>query len=377
MSNKIIYRREKGSQLTSSEVDGNFQYLDERIDKALQKDYFIHDSGYVKSGNQITINVGSRWLIGGVENSNAVPFIFDIERSEYGNFRVDVIVANGKGEFDVIKGVESKEGYSIPVIGNSLSYLYVYITDTGVQNIASEASGDYVSKLSYRWSSIDLRGKTLPIELNQRTIDIVGGNSFEGGIKNGLYGFELKSDFPDGFEISIRNNRTDYITVIHNAEVTIPIKLYTLENYYLRPKEIIKFKYSKEENCFSLTGALDIRLSSQNVDDIIGIDSMNMFIESSKGYLLMADDMNTTLTPTIQQYWKDLTYKAIDWQWYRESGPTQEDHDSDEIWALNKKTRILHLTPEDFTQNVYECSITFTCQAIVEGNEIKQSLKFN
>jgi len=379
MSNKIIYRKEKGSQLTSAEVDSNFKYLDQRIDKASQKDYFIHDAGYSKSDQQVTVNRGSKWLIGGEEISNAVAFDFAIERAEWANLRVDVIVANAQGQFEIIKGENNPDGYVIPrIVGNDLPYLYIYTSDAGIQTLGSDVAGDFISKLSTRWVQVNMKGKTIPIDINQRNIEIVGGNSFDEGVKNGMYGFEVDANFPDGFEVSIRNSRTDYITVLNNAITGgLSIKLYTLENYYLRPGEVIVFKYVKTENCFVVSGALDIRLSSQNVDDIIGLDSLNMFIESSKGHLLMFDDLRTTLTPTIQRYWKDMTNSAVGWQWFRESGKTQEDQDSDEIWSQGKTKRVLELVPEDFTLNVGETSITFTCQAIVEGQEISQTFKVN
>ncbi|EHO13853.1 hypothetical protein [Myroides odoratimimus] len=115
----------------------------------------------------------------------------------------------------------------------------------------------------------------------------------------------------------------------------------------------------------------------EQIEDIIGQDDLQIFIESSKGYLLLADNLNTTLTPTVQRMFKDLSDKVTSWQWFRESGYTQEDKDSDELWALGKNQRILSLATEDFTLNVYDHSITFICQAIVDNKKIKQSLTFN
>lgn len=373
MSNKIVYRREKGSQLTSSEVDGNFKYLDEKINKLSDSDYFIHDAGYFKSGNNIVVNAGSEWKINGDVLSNPVNYEFIISPT-ISNKRLDVIVATDLGEFKVIQGVEG-EFYSKPILDNSLPYLFIYVDAEGINNLGSDAEGDYVSKLSYSWREVNM-DRLLSVSDSNRNIDVIGGNSFVEGVKNGLFGFEVDK-LADGYEVSIRNNRSDYITIIHNSNAGIPIFLYTLENYYLRPLEVIVLKYISSNNCFVVSGALDIRLSADNVDDIIGYDSNNMFIDSAKGFLLTADDLNTTLTPTIQRYWKDITYKAVAWQWFRTSGTTQEDQDSDAIWSIDKKQRILNLTAEDFTNNIYERSITFTCQAIVEGEIITQTLKFN
>lgn len=110
------------------------------------------------------------------------------------------------------------------------------------------------------------------------------------------------------------------------------------------------------------------------VEDIIGTDSLALYIQSSAGDLLMADDLNTTLTPTVERYFKDYTNQVISWQWFRESGTTQEDRDSDELWSLDKQQKDLVLTTDDFTQNVHHHSIRFTCQAIVNNQQIEKSI---
>lgn len=115
-----------------------------------------------------------------------------------------------------------------------------------------------------------------------------------------------------------------------------------------------------------------INISDQvndGINDIIGTDSLALFIDSSQGDTIAADDMQTTLTATVERYFKDFTPQVVSWQWFRESGDTQEDRDSDAIWAQDKTSRIIHLTNEDFTANIYNRSVTFTCQAIV-NNEI-------
>lgn len=113
---------------------------------------------------------------------------------------------------------------------------------------------------------------------------------------------------------------------------------------------------------------------NDGINDIIGTDSLTLYIQSSAGDLLMADDLNTTLTPTVERYFKDYTNQVISWQWFRESGDTQEDRDSDELWSLDKQQKDLVLTTDDFTQNVHHHSIKFTCQAIVNNQQIEKSI---
>lgn len=373
MSNSIVYRSEKGSQLTSNEVDGNFRYLDERLDKLSEKDYFIYDAGFSRNDQVITLNSGTKWKIAGVELESLVDTIFTVSRADWTKYRVDAIVVDGNGLFSVINGEESVDGYVMPrVTGNFLTYLYVYVSDAGIQNMSVSVTGDFVSKLSYRWIQTDFQEKFLKLSVDARNFEIVGGNQFVDGKMNAFHGFIFDGDFPDGLEVSVRNKRSDYVTVVNNStESVASISLYTLEDYFLRPNEVIVFKYVRAENKFVVVGGLDIRLSWQNVDDIIGTDSLNLLINSSEGDTIAADNMQTTFTATVERYFKDFTNQVVSWQWFRESGDTQEDRDSDAMWAIDKTDRIIHLTSVDFTANIYNRSVTFTCQAIVNNELIE------
>ncbi|MDR2223814.1 MAG: hypothetical protein LBE34_13930 [Flavobacteriaceae bacterium] len=365
MSNKIVYRKEKGFQLTSNEVDGNFKYLDERIDKVAEKDYFVFDAGYSKSVNVVTVNAGSKWRIKGNEIGNDVPFSFAIDSTSVGCYRVDVVYANDKGQFEIATGVENTDGYVVGRV-EQLQYVLVYVSDQGIQSVG-DSNSDFVSKLSFGWVQQIMQYGFVSISDQVRNIDVIGGNQYEGNIANPLSKIDFKRELYDGIEISIRNSRTDYMTIRHNIS---NIFLYTLKDYYLRPGEIIVFKYVKSEDKFYVHGALDIPLTLDNVDEIIGVDSLALFIDSSEGDFIDSMNMRTTLTATVERYFKDFTHQVVQWQWFRESGTTKEDQDSDAIWSLGKNKRIIELTQEDFTQNIYDHSITFMCQAIVEGQTL-------
>lgn len=110
---------------------------------------------------------------------------------------------------------------------------------------------------------------------------------------------------------------------------------------------------------------------NDGINDIIGTDSLALFIDSSEGDTIAADNMQTTLTATVERYFKDFTPQVVSWQWFRESGDTQEDRDSDAMWAIDKTNRIINLTTVDFTANIYNRSVTFTCQAIVNNELIE------
>lgn len=106
------------------------------------------------------------------------------------------------------------------------------------------------------------------------------------------------------------------------------------------------------------------------INDIIGSSSLNLFIDSSEGETIAADNLQTTLTATVERYFNDYTNEVVSWQWFRESGDTQEDRDSDAIWSQGKTERIIHLTAADFTSNIYSRSIVFICQAIVQNQRL-------
>lgn len=250
------------------------------------------------------------------------------------------------------------------------------MSDEGIRSVSSDSDADFVTKLSYKWTKIDLQSKFIQISELNRNIEIIGGNISIEGVKNGVFGFDVSGEFPDGFNVSIRNNRSDYLTIIHNAQAELPIKLYTFEDYYLRPGESISLKFEKASKCFSVVGGLDIRLSYKNVDEILGSDSLTLFIDSSAGDFLDADNLNTTFVPTVMRYFKDYTNDVVSWQWFRESGTTQEDQDADQIWSMDKNYPILELTPEDFTQNIHSGSVTFMCQAVKHLQKHKNISRF-
>ena len=359
MSNKkITYRKEKGSRLTSNEVDQNFSYLDERIDKVSQKDYIIYNAGYTYNSTAVTASSGSVWLLDGEQYTNMMDFAFSVKPTSKDRYRVDVIYMDKAGVIDIKTGIESAEGYIKDRI-DVLEYLLVYVNELGVQSVSASIDGDYISKLSLGWVDVDHKKPVLEVTEQRSHINIVGGNVIIDTIANGIFEISVPVDFHDGYEVSIRNLRTSYLTLVNSSK----LRIYTGQDYTLRPGEIITFKYDKREACFAVSGALDIRLDWQNVDEIIGVDSMRMVVDSSAGDALNPNDLNTKLTPTILRYFKDYTSDAVGWQWKRFSG----DEAADTAWAKGKTKRVLELTPVDFTDAINKGNVSFMCEAVVNN----------
>lgn len=358
MSNKITYRREKGSQLSSHEVDDNFSYLDERIDKVAEKDYIIYDAGYSHSTSAVTVNSGCKWKISGTEYSNAVDMAFGVQVTSKGMYRVDVVYFDKTGVVDIKTGTENGKGYE-KARTEYLEYLIVYVNEAGVQSVNADAGGDYVSKLSYAWVDVDHDKAVLEATEQRAHINIVGGNKIIDTIANGIFEISVPEGFHDGYEVAIRNLRTSYVTLVHSNK----LRIYTGQSYTLRPGEIVTFRYDKKNKAFAVSGALDIRLDWQNVDEIIGVDSMRMVVDSSAGDALNPNDLNTKLTPMIMRYFKDYTSDAVGWQWARFSG----DETADKEWAKGKTKRVLELTPADFTDAIHKSNVSFMCEAVVNA----------
>ncbi|MGM7552574.1 hypothetical protein [Myroides odoratimimus] len=359
MSNKkITYRKEKGSRLTSNEVDQNFSYLDERIDKVSQKDYIIYNAGYTYNSTAVTASSGSVWLLDGEQYTNMMDFAFSVKPTSKDRYRVDVIYMDKAGVIDIKTGIESAEGYIKDRI-DVLEYLLVYVNELGVQSVSASIDGDYISKLSLGWVDVDHKKPVLEATEQRSHINIVGGNVIIDTIANGIFEISVPVDFHDGYEVAIRNLRTSYLTLVNSSK----LRIYTGQDYTLRPGEIITFKYDKREQCFVVSGALDIRLDWQNVDEIIGVDSMRMVVDSSAGDALNPNDLNTKLTPTILRYFKDYTSDAVGWQWSRFSG----DETADKVWSKGKTKRVLELTPSDFTDAINKGNVSFMCEAVVNN----------
>lgn len=359
MSNKkITYRKEKGSRLTSNEVDQNFSYLDERIDKVSQKDYIIYNAGYTYNSTAVTASSGSVWLLDGEQYTNMMDFAFSVKPTSKDRYRVDVIYMDKAGVIDIKTGIESAEGYIKDRI-DVLEYLLVYVNELGVQSVSASIDGDYISKLSLGWVDVDHKKPVLEATEQRSHINIVGGNVIIDTIANGIFEISVPVDFHDGYEVAIRNLRTSYLTLVNSSK----LRIYTGQDYTLRPGEIITFKYDKREQCFVVSGALDIRLDWQNVDEIIGVDSMRMVVDSSAGDALNPNDLNTKLTPTILRYFKDYTSDAVGWQWSRFSG----DETADKAWSKGKTKRVLELTPVDFTDAINKGNVSFMCEAVVNN----------
>ncbi|MDM1325919.1 hypothetical protein [Myroides odoratimimus] len=358
LNKKITYRKEKGSRLTSNEVDQNFSYLDERIDKVSQKDYIIYNAGYTYNSTAVTASSGSVWLLDGEQYTNMMDFAFSVKPTSKDRYRVDVIYMDKAGVIDIKTGIESAEGYIKDRI-DVLEYLLVYVNELGVQSVSASIDGDYVSKLSLGWVDVDHKKPVLEATEQRSHINIVGGNVVIDTIANGIFEISVPVDFHDGYEVAIRNLRTSYLTLVNSSK----LRIYTGQDYTLRPGEIITFKYDKREQCFVVSGALDIRLDWQNVDEIIGVDSMRMVVDSSAGDALNPNDLNTKLTPTILRYFKDYTSDAVGWQWSRFSG----DETADKVWSKGKTKRVLELTPVDFTDAINKGNVSFMCEAVVNN----------
>lgn len=355
--------------------------LDDSISKLYNRGRIIYDNGFkIDQDNTVFIYRGLKWSINGKEYTYRKDLKFNIDTSVEGR-RLDLIVCDDNNGLRYIigSGVDNETKPTPPTIGeNELIYLYVYIEDGVYELIAFDRY--FQSNLKENWFKSFIVNRIVNVTPYVTSIEIVGSNDYMNNkFTNVIFGVEANNIY-DGMEISILNSRTDYCTISHNAHIDAPIPffLYTHQDYYLRPNETIVFKFQQDRNVFVVKGGLDIRkLTEQDIGDIIGNDSLTLFIDSSEGEFLDYSNPRTLLTPYVDKYFKDYTDKVTRWQWFRESGDTQEDRDSDEIWSQDKTSRLLLITEDDLTEKIYNNSVTFICQAIIESEIIQGTLKFN
>lgn len=229
-------------------------------------------------------------------------------------------------------------------------------------------SGLSLERKTVKWHDVEVDSRYIKVDYEHRNINVVGSDHFVDGNLNFIHGLVIVNDIVDGVEINIRNSRGSDLTIVNRSiDDGSPFVLYTNENYKLKKDAVITFKYVKKDNNFVATGLLKAIISKEDIDGAIGQkDRFTLFIDSSKGDSIDASDMSTTLTAYVDEYFNDVTDSVTSWQWFRESGKTQEAIDSDEIWKIGKNERSVYLKSVDFTDRIYEQGIVFTCEAVID-----------
>lgn len=110
------------------------------------------------------------------------------------------------------------------------------------------------------------------------------------------------------------------------------------------------------------------------VEDTLGTGDLRMEIDSSDGYFVIDNKIDTTLTAKVLRYFKNVTGEATRWEWTRESGTDLVDIASDAIWNENHSSarESVHITENDVRTD----SVKFICEATVGVAKVREEVTF-
>lgn len=110
------------------------------------------------------------------------------------------------------------------------------------------------------------------------------------------------------------------------------------------------------------------------VEDTLGTGDLRMEIDSSDGYFVIDNKIDTTLTAKVLRYFKNVTGEATRWEWTRESGTDLVDIASDAIWNENHSSarESVHITEDDVRTD----SVKFICEATVGVVKVREEVTF-
>lgn len=130
--------------------------------------------------------------------------------------------------------------------------------------------------------------------------------------------------------------------------------------------------YSAFINSLYFTGKIE--QLEKIVEDTLGTGDLRMEIDSSDGYFVIDNKIDTTLTAKVLRYFKNVTGEATGWEWTRESGTDLVDIASDAIWNdLHSSAReSVHITENDVRTD----SVKFICEATVGAAKVREEVTF-
>ena len=110
------------------------------------------------------------------------------------------------------------------------------------------------------------------------------------------------------------------------------------------------------------------------VEDTLGTGDLRMEIDSSDGYFVIDNKIDTTLTAKVLRYFKNVTGEATRWEWTRDSGTDLVDIASDAIWNENHSSarESVHITENDVRTD----SVKFICEATVGVVKVREEVTF-
>ena len=251
----IVYRSQKGSKLTSDEVDGNFQYLENEVNQVANPNRIITLGTESKVDNTYTYQ-NYVWSLNNVEYTNSTPNVLTIAPATTGFKRKDISVFTNNGTIEIVQGIET-DGTTVttPEVPAGTLYFKFYDIDgaTVVDDPTDPIIGEQFIKKSfsqplyyaYTGSNVVI---PLPPTGNEKFY-------FVNDLLTSLSGFNLSlitgnptAEIPyNGKEIIVFNATANPITINHNAVADIPFIIKDASNLIVPPGELVRFMYEGGE----------------------------------------------------------------------------------------------------------------------------------
>jgi len=144
----IVYRSVKGSKLTSAEVDGNFQHLENLVGGPGNN--IVTETGFTLVDQDVTFAADWVWSILNTQYTNPAAVVINIPFAATGNQRIDLIVANQSNTFERIAGTESVSNPTAPAVPlNKISVTFITVTDGEVGTPTNPIIGTSFVKKSF------------------------------------------------------------------------------------------------------------------------------------------------------------------------------------------------------------------------------------
>ncbi len=245
--------------------------------------------------NNLTIPLNAQWLINGVNYNTTSDTVINIPYAETELTRTDILVANTLSQIIRISGIETAGIAVRPNIPtDTILVTEINVTDSSVGDPTPPITGDAfrskIEKGEIVWNIDPYNGYV--------KIDTKASYRFGDALLT-FYGLiNSSTNLYDGREFTFKNNGISNITIKHNTGFPARI-LFWFNNeldYILKPKELIKVKYSAVSGFLEFINTSEVPTTSTPV--------FSTFQLIQKGY------GNSNSTPEIGDIycgWKDVT----------------------------------------------------------------------
>lgn len=236
-----------GARTGGRKINDNFTEVYDTIDILIADssiyNKIITETGFLLSGQDLTVNAGWEWILGNIHKTNAAAVEVPIPFSAAGKSRIEYVVPNDSNGFTRIIGVESTDIPVAPSIPNKDMYVTWYTVDDGsISEMVAPITGDiYIPKAEMAPLSSLQSGVINFVILNSihNRIDLNGGATELRSISSTSNPYL----FP-GRDLYLYNGGTGNCLVKHlfstagNYMFSFPDEL----DFIHKPKELIHFK---------------------------------------------------------------------------------------------------------------------------------------